>query len=167
MDTQPITFPHIGARVWAIDGLHEHGPAGGPKVDVPPDTGGIITHAEQPYPTIDMLLYVVKWDSGQVTKHYFKELVVLGPFTTFDEFRDAVLHGSSAHLVIGPQGGFREFSMTVEKNGAPLQVRFVREQRDCWEYVLRPIIEAAGISIETERLEAKPHLRARKPKRLA
>lgn len=136
-------------------GLRHHGPAEGPKVSVGENTGGTIVRAEQPYCTMDMLLYVVRWDSGEDTKHYFKELLAIGPFGTMDEFRSAVAHGKEPRLVLGPQGGFRGFTMVVEKDGVPLRVELVKEQGDLWRSVLQPILESSGQSIETQRLQAK------------
>ena len=33
---------------------------------------------EKPYMTYDFLLYTVKWDQGEVSKHYEKDLIPLG-----------------------------------------------------------------------------------------
>lgn len=56
----------VGGRVWTTDGYTDHGPLEGPKIDITPNMGGTITAIERPYMTIDVLLYVVKWDNGQV-----------------------------------------------------------------------------------------------------
>jgi hypothetical protein len=43
----------------------------GPKIDIAPNMGGTITGTEKPYLTMDQLLYTVRWDNGQVSKHYY------------------------------------------------------------------------------------------------
>lgn len=62
----------------------------GSKTDVPADTGGRIIRTEKPYFTMDQLLYVVRWDTGQTTKYYFGELFVIGPFEDFAAFQPSV-----------------------------------------------------------------------------
>ena len=155
MESEPITFPRVGARVWALWGLHDHGPAEGPKVSVGENTGGTVIRTEQPYRTMDMLLYVVRWDTGEETKHYFKELLVIGPFGSMDEFRSAVAQGEQPRLVLGPQGGFRGFTMVVQKDGRPRRVELAQEQGHLWRSVFQPMLESSGQPVETERLQSK------------
>jgi hypothetical protein len=155
MESEPITFPRVGARVWALCGLHDHGPAEGPKSSVGADTGGTVIRTEQPYRTMDLLLYVVRWDTGEETKHYFKELLVIGPFGSMDEFRSAVVQGEQPRLVLGPQGGFRAFKMVVRKGGLPLRVELVQEQGHLWRSVFQPMLESSGQRVEIERLQPK------------
>ena len=57
-------------------------------------------------------LYFVHWDSGHESGHYIKDLLCIGPFRTLAEFESAVTSkGSDAKLLLGPRGGFREFTM--------------------------------------------------------
>ena len=156
MSENPITFPKVGYRVWTIHGLHQHGPAEGPKTDVPADTGGVIVGTEKPYYTVDSLLYVVQWQTGQQTKHYLKELLCIGQFESLREFGQALLsHGEKPRLTIGPQGGFREFSMQVRMGDSLLLVRYVMEQKTIYESLLAPLLKTAGIQLEILQLEGK------------
>ena len=63
-----------------LGGYPDHGPMEGPKVSIPADTGGSIVDTEKPYRTMDQLLYVVRWDTGQTSKHYFKQLCGIGQY---------------------------------------------------------------------------------------
>jgi hypothetical protein len=153
---RPITFPDVGRRVWTTRGLQGHGPAEGPKTDVPPNTGGLIVGTETPYPTFDFLLYNVKWDTGQHTKHYFRELLCIGTFQTLADFKQAVCNGGeSAKLTLGPQGGFREFFMSLRKGDALLPVRYTTEQKSVYESFLADLLKEIGLEIEVIKLEKK------------
>ncbi len=80
--------PRVGSRVWTVPGYQQHGPMEGPRVDVPPNTGGVITSQETRFGSA---LFHVKWDSGQRTAHYENRLHCIGPFQTLDAFAEAVV----------------------------------------------------------------------------
>ncbi len=156
MFEKAITFPEVGYRVLTIHGLHQHGPMEGPKTDVPADTGGQIVGTEKPYYTYDFLLYGVRWDSGQHTKHYFQELLCIGPFRTVVDFKQAVLtDGERAELKLGPAGGFREFSMHLRNRGSPLLVRYTQEQKEFYDSLVAPLVQQAGLAVEVKQMERK------------
>lgn len=69
-------------RVWTEHGYDNYGPLEGLKVNIARRQGGVITAAEQPYRTMDQLLYIVRWDNGQTSKHYAKGLFCVGRFQT-------------------------------------------------------------------------------------
>lgn len=155
-----ITLPDIGSRIWTIEELKQHGPFDGPKTDVPANIGGTVVGTERPYYTMDNLLYIVKWDSGQQTKHYLSELFVIGPFQTLDEFDESLKYGKNAKLVVGPQGGFREFSMSLNYSTMARSIKLYKEQRGIWLW-LEQALKKHGIEVEIERLPSKP----RQPRR--
>lgn len=98
-----------GNRVWSMGGYPDQGPMEGPRVSIPADTGGSIVDTEKPYRTMDQLLYVVRWDTGQTSKHYFKQLCGIGQYATFADFRGAPETAmGKAEVVFGLQGGFRQ-----------------------------------------------------------
>ena len=73
--------PHtVGNRVWTERGYFDHGPVEGPKVSITARTGGVIIGTEKPYYAMDQLLYTVRWDNGQISKHYYNELFCIGRF---------------------------------------------------------------------------------------
>jgi hypothetical protein len=157
MDNEVVTRPKVGARVWTVNGLLEHGPSEGPKTNVPSGTGGKIVRTERPYVTRDQLLYVVEWDSGQSTKHYFGDLLVIGSFETIDEFRQAIVAGARpGTLVLGPGGGFREFTMEIEYRGRILDLKLEQDQQAIWVQVLSPMHEKGEIRVTTTRMSPKP-----------
>lgn len=154
MDREPITYPRVNARVWTVHGLHQHGPMEGPKTDVPADTGGRIIGTEKPYYTMDQLLYVVRWDTGETTKHYFKELFVIGPFEDFATFSRALVSATEVSVTLGPQGGFRGAEFSVSSADGSVLLRYEQEQRSHWE-IVRPILEQVGVEIRETRLAPK------------
>jgi hypothetical protein len=153
----PITFPHVGGRVWTIPGLQNHGPLEGPKVSVPANTGGTITGIEKPHyaPTIGEDLYVIEWDTEQKTKHYFSgfgDVLCIGPFETLADFELALRTASTGELTRGPQGGFREFRATLHAPVGELLVVAVKEQNRIWQY-LEPLVQKAGIQLTETRIK--------------
>src|SRR5436190_9834991 len=122
--TTPLNRPAVGKRVWTERGFQDHGQLEGPKTSVPPATLGEIVATERPYSTMDMLLYTVRWQSGQTTKHYFNQLFCIGPFESLPAFLNAVRSARGARIVKGPRGGFREFTAEIVVDGAFLPLRY-------------------------------------------
>lgn len=102
------------------------------------------------------MLYEVKWDTGQHTKHYYKELFYIGPFQTLEDFEQAIqTTGKDAKLVLGPQGGLREFTMSFQHQGKQYVLNLHKEQGRIWTY-LQPILERNSIQIAVEKLVPTP-----------
>src|SRR2546423_3966199 len=78
----------IGNRVWRSQGC------------------GAITAAEQPYMTMDQVLYTIQWDSGEVSKHYSSNLLGIGHFRSREEFEKAIVPPGAVELTVGPRSGF-------------------------------------------------------------
>src|SRR5271170_5081768 len=105
-----MTFPPtliVGNRVWSEHGYDNHGPNEGPKVDISPRQAGTITAVDKPYSTMDQLLYSVRWDGGQVSRHYESELFCIGPFQSRTKFEEAIKPEGIVELTVGPGDGFR------------------------------------------------------------
>ena len=148
-----LTDPSVGKRVWTIHALHDHGPSEGPKINVPSNTGGTITATSKPYMTMDMLLFEVRWDTGQRSKHYRGDLICIGAFQTLAEFEKAVAEkGKTANLLLGPQGGFREFSMEIGNDVEKLTVRINQDQRKLWHDLMEPLVRKLKIEVVERRL---------------
>lgn len=78
---------------------------------------------------MDFMLYEVRWDTRQHTKHYYKELFSIGPFQTLQDFEQAIqTTGKDAKLVLGPQGGLREFTMSLQHQGKQYILSLTQEQ---------------------------------------
>ena len=108
---------------------------------------------ERSYVTMDQLLYVVQWDTGQTTKHYFGDLFVIGPFETLHAFEEALLAGvRTANLTVGPQGGFRHVVIELEFQGHSMLIEFEQAQRNIWKDVIRPVLERANVQVVETRL---------------
>ena len=74
--------------------------------------------------TMDQLLYTILWDDGQTITLYYENFVGLGQFQTLSEFQTAIrASASGAKLTLGPNGGFRGFEMTVQRDGVNLTRR--------------------------------------------
>ena len=155
------TFPPPltkGSRVWTEGGFSAHGPLDGPKVDIQPRSAGTVISVEQPYPTVDQLLFGVEWDPGQKSKHYGKRLYCIGRFASRAEFENAIaLHGT-IDVTVGPQGGFRQAKCDVSYEGVRKEV--VITDRDLWLDCLEPLAIARGIIINTIKL--RPALRRKR-----
>ncbi len=153
----------VGKRVWTESGLYQHGPATGPKTDVPPKTGGVITHIGSSGIFSGPDLYAVRWDLGQQTRHYYAELLCIGSFHTLDDFRQAVRHGSDARVTLGPRGGFREGFMTVPTAEGPMSIHIGQDHAFIWRSIIEPILVQRQLPIHTTRLERKkPMTKARR-----
>jgi hypothetical protein len=145
----PLT---IGSRVWTESGYFDHGPMEGPKVNIAPRIGGVVVGSEKPYYTMDQLLYTVRWDNGQVSKHYLKELFCIGRFKTRAEFEAAIKFEGDIQLTVGPQGGFREALMCVNYDGATQQGRLTQQDRDSWVEFFQPLAMRQKANVQTTRL---------------
>lgn len=151
--------PRVGSRVWTVAGYSDHGPMEGPRVDVPPNTGGVITSQEMRFGSA---LFFVTWDSGQRCAHYENRLHCIGPFRTLSDFASVVREsGRAARAHFGPGGGLRRFSMEIVGD-SPLSIDLSSEQSSFWREVLEPILEQAGIEVERTREKMAPRPR---PKR--
>jgi len=147
----------IGSRVWTGSGYQDHGPLEGPKVTIPANVGGSVIATEKPYSTIDQLLYVVRWDTGQTSKHYFKQLFCLGHFADLKVFEEAIKTASgTAELVLGPQGGFREMrAELVLADGSSARLGLFEGQSRFWEGILKPMFRKSAIQVKVTKLQAK------------
>jgi hypothetical protein len=140
----------VGSRVWTDQGYQNHGPLEGPKVDIAPGQSGTITAVEKPYLTMDHLLYAVRWDNGQVSKHYSKELFCIGPFQNRGEFEKAINPTGTVELTVGPAGGFRNARFDLEYNGQS-QTAEVADRR-LWLECVEPLVRKSGLQISTTKL---------------
>lgn len=140
----------IGVRVWTEDGYRDHGPLDGPKVNVPPQTGGIVARAEAVAGT-DESLYSARWDNGLESKHYGSDLFSIGRFETRDEF-EAAIRFEDVQLTLGPQGGFREVQMRIVFDGAAAEGRLDKRGHGLWADFLEPIARRQGVEIRTVRV---------------
>ena len=145
----------LGSRVWTW-GYKDHGPMDGPKIDIAPNMGGTIVAVEPAYFTMDIPLYTVKWDNGQVSKHYAKELCCIGRFQDWRDFDAAVKAievRPPVELTIGPMGGFRQVRLTLTYDGTTDEVVIV--DRDVWKDTLEPLVLQQNIPVTTIKLERK------------
>jgi hypothetical protein len=158
--------PAVGSRVWTVQGYWNHGPAAGPRVDIAPCTGGTIVQAEQPFATMEQCLYVVQWDDEQSSKHYCTQLFCVGRFATYADFEAAIKLKGEIQLVLGPEGGFREASLSLTYDGVAQDVRLEKDDGILWNLCLKPLAVRAGINIHTTQLAPKPRS-GRRAKRVA
>ena len=149
----------VSARVWTASGYHDHGPPDGPKVNIPASIGGVIESFSKPYYTMDHLLYAIRWDNGQTSKHYEKDLFCIGRFKTFEEYRAAIMPHEPVNLTLGPQGGFREASFAVTYDGQTQEAHLLQGDRQLWINCIEPIIREQNMKIVEIRL---PSARKRK-----
>lgn len=54
-----------------------------------------------PLGTMDQLLYAVRWDIGQTSKHYANDLFCIGRFETLEEFNAAIIPHEPVQLTLG------------------------------------------------------------------
>jgi hypothetical protein len=144
----------IGKRVWSFSGYVNHGPIDGAKINIPANTGGKITSVSRPYSTMDHFLYQISWDSGEISKHYFSELDPIGICSHIDEYEVLLKQGKNAKLVIGPQGGFKRFEMTIHFKDQDYEIRLSNSQKDNWSWT-KELLEKNGVLYETEKLAMK------------
>lgn len=151
--------PQVGSRVWTILGYLQHGPMEGPRVDVPPNTGGVITSQESRFGSP---LFRVQWDSGHKTAHYEKGLYCIGKFPNLQAMAAAIRElGKGAHAHLGPGGGLREFKMEIAGDPA-IPISLAAEQSSFWRNVLEPLLQEAGIEVEIMQEKMAPRPKAKR-----
>ena len=160
------TFPPrliVGNRVWTTSGYRDHGPEYGPKVDIAPNQGGAITASQENAYTklIGGLLHTVRWDNGQVSKHYPKEILCIGRFQSRSEFEQAIKPTGVAELTVGPAGGFRHVRLELEYDGNRQRAELY--DRVFWEECIEPIVKKSGCVISITRLPSKKEMKERMP----
>jgi hypothetical protein len=144
----------IGDRVWTIRGYNQHGQYDGPIIDIPPNLGGTVSDIENPYSTMCIQLFVIKWDNNQISRHYSKELFSIGPFQNLDEFDASFRNGVNGKLVLGPLGGFREFSINIFFNKKEFLFHLYKEDGYAW-HIISDILKKYLISYNIEELPSK------------
>jgi len=164
MEKQNIqqTFPPTliaGNRVWTERGYQNHGPREGPKIDVASNQGGTITDVHERQFITGYVLYAVRWDNGQVSKHYDNELFCIGSSQDRAEFESAIKPTETVELTVGPAGGFRKARLELEYDGQP-QTAEVQDRRLWLEYV-EPIVRKLGLNISTTKLKRGEQTEAR------
>lgn len=152
------TFPPrllAGSRVWTAVGYQDHGPENGPKVNIPRNQGGTITTSQENSYTkvIGDLLHTVRWDDGQESKHYSRDLFCIGRFQSRTEFEQAIKPTGIAELTVGPGGGFRHVRLELEYDGKRHKVELYNPS--FWQGCLEPIVKQSGFTISTTRLPGK------------
>jgi len=144
MPSTSITAPVAGSRVCSITG----------------DRHGSVLATENPYMTMDQLLYTIRWDDGETIKLYYQSFVPLGPFQTVAEFQTAIrASASGAKLTLGPISGFRGFEMTVQREGVALNARYGSRDGRVYCQFIEPCLQSAGITPELVQLERRPRMR--------
>jgi hypothetical protein len=124
----------------------------GPKVNIPPRMGGVVTATEKPYRTMDHLLYKIRWDNGQVSKHYYRGFFCIGRFESRDEFEGAIRLEGQVQLTVGPGGGFRSGLMRVVYDGESREGRLTQQDRDLWVDFLEPLAKRQKVEVLTTKL---------------
>lgn len=157
------TFPPrliVGIRVWTTRGYRNHGPEYGPKVDIAPNQGGTITASQENSYTrfFDDFLHTVRWDNGQESKHYSRELFCIGGFQSRTEFEEAIKPVGVVELTVGPAGGFRRVRLELEYDGHQATVELC--DRVFWEECLESIVKKSGNTISITRLPSKRKIKA-------
>ena len=161
------TFPPkliVGNRVWTASGYRDHGPEYGPKVDIAPNQGGTITASQENGYTkiIGDLLHTVRWDNGQVSKHYSRELFRIGRFQSRTEFEQAIKPAGVAELTIGPAGAFRHVRLELDYDGKH-QTAELYDQA-FWAECVEPIVKKSGCTISITRLPSKKEIAKLRPR---
>lgn len=144
----------IGVRVWTIRGYNQHGQYYGSKIDIPQNLGGTVSAIEHPYSTMGTKLFVIKWDNNQISKHYSTELFSIGPFQNLDEFEASFRNGINGKLVLGPLGGFREFSINIIFNKREFLFHLYKEDGYAW-HIISELLKKYLISYNIEELSSK------------
>ena len=149
-DTFPPTLA-VDNRVWTENGYQNHGPQEGPKVNIAGTQGGTIVKLEKPYGTMDQLLYTVRWDNGQVSKHYEKELFCIGPFQSRAEYEGAIKPIGDIELTVGPAGGFRSARFELEYDGEIQKANV--QNRKLWLECIEPLVKKRTLKITETKLK--------------
>jgi hypothetical protein len=166
MEKQEIpTFPPrliVGNRVWTASGYRDHEPEYGPKVDISANQGGTITDSQENSYTrlLGGLLHTVRWDNGQVSKHYSGKLFCIGRFHSRIEFEQAIKPAGVAELTVGPGGGFRHVEFEVEYDGKQQSAKLYDQV--LWYECVEPIAKRAGCVISVNRLPSMKDINAGK-----
>jgi len=108
---------------------------------------------------MDQLLYTVRWDNGQVSKHYATGLFCIGRFQSLSEFKQAISVEGPVELVLGPQRGFRAVKMRLEYDGELHEVELDQGDRSVWVNILDPMVREVGLPIEETILPQRPRAR--------
>jgi hypothetical protein len=163
MDKREIlTFPPrliVGNRVWTASGYRDHGPEYGPKIDIAPNQGGTITDCQENSYTriLGSLLHTVRWDNGQVSKHYSGKLFCIGRFQSRAEFEQAIKPAGVAELTVGPGGGFRHVELELEYDGKQQSVQLY--DHALWYECVEPIVKKSGGAISVTSLPSKKEIK--------
>jgi hypothetical protein len=157
------TFPPrliVGNRVWTASGYRDHGPEYGPKVNIAPNQGGTITASQENSYTrlLGDLLLTVRWDDGQVSKHYSGKLFCIGRFQSRTEFDQAIKPVGVAELTVGPAGGFRHALLELEYDGKYQTVELY--DGAFWQECVEPVVKQSGCTISITRLPSKKEIKA-------
>jgi hypothetical protein len=59
----------------------------------------------------------VRWNNGQISKNYKRELLPKGRFDICSQFEAAIKPKMTVELTIGPGRGFKNFDLNVEYDG--------------------------------------------------
>ena len=109
---------------------------------------------EEPYRTRpDLILYVVRWDNGQISRHYERELLPIGRFPTRLEFEAAIKAKGTVELTVGPGGGFKHVDLDFEYDGQSQSATITDER--LWRECVAPIVTKLGLRISTTKLPMK------------
>ena len=146
-----------GNRVWTIQGFSNHGPIEGPKINIESNMGGTIIATEKIYSSIDQLLYMIRWDNEQVSKHYSKDLFCIGRFKTRSDFEASIRPQGEVQLTIGPKGGFRQAALSLEYD-EHVQEAVIFDRR-LWLECLEPIVKRSNVKITIITLPTAPRIR--------
>jgi hypothetical protein len=114
-----------GNRVWTTKGYRDHGPMGGPKVDISPEMGGTIVECRREFPSSDLLLCTIRWDEGRSSTHYAAQLFCIGRFASLADFK-AAIEVEHVRLSVGPRGGFRGSVIRLRFDGFHQQSELVK-----------------------------------------
>jgi hypothetical protein len=152
-DTQ--TFPPrliVGNRVWTDQGYQDHGPLEGPRVDVDANQGGTITDVQERSQFVSgYVLYAVRWDNGQVSRHYENELFCIGHLKDRSSFEAAIKPKGPIELTVGPSSGFRSARFELDYDGQP-QVADVHDRR-LWLECIEPKVKKLKLKVSTTKLK--------------
>lgn len=147
----------IGSRVWLDRSYARHQEPGPPNTAMALLRGGKVIDTEKPFVTMDQLLYAVKWDDGQISKHYAGELFCTGTFGTYAEFEAAIELEGEITLTHGPRGGFREALIPMKFDGSSQKVRLT--DRYLWVNCLEPMAARDNIPVTTVVVQARGRVR--------
>lgn len=140
-----------GDRVWTISGYNKHGQSDGPKIDIPPNMGGYVDYIEYPYSTMNIRLFVIEWDNKMISKHYSTELFSIGQFQNLDEFTTSLKSGVNGKLILGPGGGFRDFSINILFNKDVFLFHIYKEDGYAW-HIISKLLKQYSIIHNIEKL---------------